>query len=47
MHESDWQQTIPVIERLEQSGNKPEELFADAGFASGETLLQSREREWN
>ncbi len=44
-HESDPQQTIPVIEHLEESGNKPEELFADAGFASGDTLVQSRGRD--
>ena len=43
-HESDTRQTIAVIERLEQSGHKPEELFADAGFTSGENLVQSRQR---
>ena len=42
-YDSDQKDVAPVIERLEETGRKPEELFADAGYGSGENILQAHE----
>jgi len=44
-YDSDQKDVTPVIERLEETGRKPAELFADAGYGSGENILQAKERE--
>jgi len=41
---SDQKDVLPVIERLNENGCKPEELFADAGYGSGENILEAGER---
>ena len=42
---SDQKDVTPVIERLEETGRKPGELFADAGYGSGENILQAQEHQ--
>ena len=42
---SDQKDVTPVIERLEETGRKPAELFADAGYGSGENIVQAQEHE--
>ncbi len=42
---NDRKDVMPVIERLEETGRKPAELFADAGCGSGENILQAYEHE--
>jgi hypothetical protein len=42
-HASDQKDVIGVIDRLEQNNHKPEELFADAGYGSGENILEAQE----
>ena len=42
---NDQKDVMPVIERLEETGHKPAELFGDAGYGSGENILQAHERE--
>lgn len=44
-HASDQKDVIPVIERLEESGHKPNELYADAGYGNGENIVQGRDRD--
>jgi hypothetical protein len=43
-HVSDQKEVIPVIDRLQQSNHKPEELFADAGYGNGENIVEAQER---
>lgn len=43
-HASDQNDVEPTIDRLEEAGHKPGELFADAGYASGENILEAQER---
>lgn len=43
-HASDQKDVIPVIDRLEERSHKPDELFADAGYGSGENILEAQER---
>lgn len=42
-HESDQHDVLPTIARLETNGMKPEELSADAGYGSGENIVEARE----
>ena len=42
---SDQKDVIPVIDRLQERNHKPEELFADAGYGSGENILGAQERD--
>jgi hypothetical protein len=43
-NESDQQQVEPAIEQTERTcGAAPDELYADAGYASGENILRARE----
>ena len=44
-HASDQKDVVPVIERLEERGQKPGELVADAGYGSGENILAAQEHE--
>ncbi len=44
-HVSDQKQVEPTIERLEEAGHKPTELFADAGYGSGENIVAAQERQ--
>ena len=44
-HASDQKDVVPVIERLDERGQKPGELFADAGYGSGENILAAQEHE--
>ena len=39
---SDQKDVPKVIERLEETDSKPEELFADAGYGSGENILECK-----
>ena len=43
-HASDQKDVIPVIDRLQERNHKPGELFADAGYGSGENILEAQER---
>jgi hypothetical protein len=43
-HASDQKDVLPVIERLDEQGRKPEELFADAGYGSGDNILEAGEQ---
>ena len=36
---------MPVIERLDEAGRKPAELVADAGYGSGENIVEASQRE--
>ena len=42
---SDQKDVPKVIERLDEADTKPEELFADAGYGSGENIVVCREHE--
>jgi len=42
---SDQEDVVPVIERLDEVGRKPAELVADAGYGSGENIVEASERE--
>jgi len=44
-HASDQKQVEPTIERLDEAGRKPAELFADAGYGSGENIVAAQERQ--
>jgi hypothetical protein len=44
-HACDQKDVAPVIERLEDAGHRPAELFADAGYGSGENILEAAEHE--
>jgi hypothetical protein len=41
---SDQQDVVAVLDRLDETGHKPTELFADAGYASGANILEAQER---
>jgi len=41
---SDQQDVVAVLDRLDETGHKPTELFADAGYASGTNILEAQER---
>ncbi len=43
-HESDQRATIPTIDALEKRGLKPEKLFADTNYNSGQNLLDAAAR---
>ncbi len=43
-HASDQKNVLPVIERLDKQGCKPEELLADAGYGSGDNILEAEEQ---
>jgi len=43
-HASDQKDVIAVIDRLQERNHKPEELFADAGYGSGENILEAQGR---
>lgn len=40
---SDQNATVPVVEQLVESGQKPEELLADTGYGSGENIVACAE----
>lgn len=40
---SDQKATLPMLERLEAAGMKPEELIADTGYGSGENIVGAAE----
>jgi len=42
---SDQQDVVAVLDRLDESGHKPTELFADAGYGSGANILEAQARE--
>jgi len=44
-HVSDQTDVPRVIDRLEEAGTKPEELFADAGYGRGENIVVCKDRE--
>ena len=41
-HESDQHATIPLLETLDQQGNKPDVAFADGNYVSGENIVQAQ-----
>ena len=41
---SDQNDLEPTIERLEEAGHKPAELFADAGYGSGKNIVEAQGR---
>ncbi len=41
----DARDVVPVLERLEIMDVKPDELFADAGYGTGENLLETHEKD--
>ena len=41
----DQQDVAGVLDRLDETGHKPAELFADAGYGSGNNILEAQERE--
>lgn len=41
-HESDQHATIPLLETLDQQGNKPDVAFADGNYISGENIVQAQ-----
>ncbi len=43
-HESDQCRVVPIIEQLEASGMKPEEMSADTGYGSGKNIVACAER---
>ena len=40
-HESDQNATMPLLETLEQQGNKPDVAFADSNYISGENIVSA------
>ena len=44
-HESDQNFSTPIIEGLDSKGRKPDTLYADAGYGSGENIMEAEERE--
>lgn len=38
-NESDQNATLPIVERLAAEGHKPEEMWADTGYGSGENIV--------
>lgn len=42
---SDQHDVVAVLDRLDESGHKPAELFADAGYGSGANILEAQARE--
>lgn len=43
-HESDQNATVPMVEQLEVSGMRPDELLADTGYGSGENIVECAKR---
>lgn len=43
-NESDQTQTMPMIEKLAESGLKPQELDADAGYVSGKNIVEAQDQ---
>jgi len=43
-HESDQNSSTPIIEDLEDKGRKPDTLYEDAGYGSGENIIEAKER---
>ena len=43
-HESDQNATVPMVEQLEASGMRPDELLADTGYGSGENIVECAKR---
>ncbi|MDO8970991.1 MAG: transposase, partial [Saprospiraceae bacterium] len=41
-NQPDSKDIVPVLERLEENGAKPGELFADAGYGSGDNFLDAK-----
>lgn len=41
---SDFGELVPALERLEQEGHRPDVLLADAGYISGQNLLDAHAR---
>jgi hypothetical protein len=41
---SDQHKTVPVMDRLEKKGMKPDTAFTDGGFTSGENILECQDR---
>ena len=44
-HESDQRATIPMLDQLEASGMKPDEMLADTGYGSGANIVAAAERD--
>ena len=44
-HESDQESAIPIIDKLEEKDFKPDTLYGDAGYGSGENIIEASERE--
>jgi len=42
-HESDQNSSTPIIEDLEDKGRKPDTLYGDAGYGSGENIIEAEE----
>jgi len=38
-HESDQNATVPIVKQLSEDGLKPDELFADTGYGSGQNII--------
>ncbi|MFH1623855.1 MAG: transposase, partial [Pseudomonadota bacterium] len=43
-HESDQNSSTPIIEELEDKGRKPDTLYEDAGYGSGENIVEAKVR---
>jgi hypothetical protein len=43
-HESDQAALLPMLDQLDESGMKPEELLADTGYGSGGNIVKSAQR---
>lgn len=43
-HESDQNSSTPILEDLEDKGRKPDTLYEDAGYGSGENIIEAKER---
>jgi len=44
---SDSKELSEILTRLESNGMKPKDLYGDAGFVNGETILESEQRDIN
>lgn len=42
-HESDQNSSTPIIEGLKEKGLRPDTLYADAGYGSGENIIEAEE----
>ncbi len=43
-HESDQNSSTPIIEDLEDKDRKPDTFYEDAGYGSGENIIEAKER---